>query len=119
MFEAVAGFVNRTWLAILILWVVIAVALHSAAPEWSSVAQDGEFSFLPADSPARQADTLFNQAFPQDLLASSIVVVVSREGDDGLRDEDKEFITDVLKPRLQEIADGEYGLRDNAVKPGK
>lgn len=119
MFEAVAGFVNRTWLAILLLWIMIAAALHFAAPGWSSIAQDGEFSFLPADSPARQADALFNQAFPKDLLASSIVVVVSRQSDDGLRDDDKDFITDVLKPRLQEIADGETGLPDRGMKQGK
>src|SRR5260370_30905 len=116
MFAAIGGFVNRGWLALLACWIVLAVALNWAAPEWSTVAQDGEFSFLPPDSPSRRADELFNKAFPQDLLSSSIVIVVSRESDTGLGDEDKQFITDVLKPRLETIAKGEYGPPDKEVK---
>src|SRR5437868_2891611 len=116
VFSAIGGFVNRTWLALLAIWIGLALALHFAAPDWSSIAQDGEFSFLPSDSPSRRADDLFKQAFPHDLLASSIVIVVSRESNGGLKDEDKEFITDVLKARLEEIANGEYGASENEAK---
>src|SRR4029077_9546367 len=86
VFAAIGGFVNRIWLALLAGWIVLAVVLHLVAPDWSTIAQDGEFSFLPPDSPSRRADELFNKAFPQDLLSSSIVIVVSRESDAGLGD---------------------------------
>ena len=119
MFAAIGGFVNRTWLAVLAGWIVVAVVLHFAAPEWSTIAQDGEFSFLPPDCPSRRAEDLFKKAFPKDLLTSSAVIVVSRESEEGLHDEDKQFITDVLKERLQKIANGEYGLLETEVKAGQ
>src|SRR5579872_2484647 len=77
VFSSIGEFVNRAWLVLLVGWFVLAAALYFTAPAWSTVAQDGEFAFLPDDAPSRRADKLFNQAFPQDLLSSSIVVVVS------------------------------------------
>src|SRR5579863_6551230 len=119
VFLSIGGFVNRAWMAVLIGWVVLGATLHFTAPAWSRVAQDGEFSFLPYDAPSRRAERLFDQAFPQDLLSSSIVVVVSRDDDQGLQDGDKLFITDVLRPRLQKITSGEKtaGGEANAEPP--
>ncbi|HLJ11754.1 MAG TPA: MMPL family transporter, partial [Planctomycetaceae bacterium] len=105
MFSSMGDFLNRTWLVWLAVWIAAMIALHIAAPDWSDVAQDGEFSFLPEDSPSRLGDDLFNKAFPHDLLASSIVVVVSRDSGEGLEDRDKQFITDTLRPRLEKIAE--------------
>lgn len=106
VFASLAAFVNRAWLFLLIGWIVLTIALRFVAPDWNEVAEDGQFSFLPADSPSRRADELFNKAFPRDLLSSSIVVVVSREAEK-LRQEDIQFISDRLRAALQKIA-GEY-----------
>ncbi|MFK7777724.1 MAG: MMPL family transporter [Gimesia sp.] len=82
------------------------MGISYAAPEWSTVVQNGEFAFLPEDSPSLQGEELFKLAFPDDLLASSIVIVVRREhGDQGLTPEDLNFIENILKPQLQKIAD--------------
>jgi RND superfamily putative drug exporter len=104
MFASLAAFVSRAWLFLLIGWIALVVVVRFLSPDWNEVAQDGQFSFLPQDYPSRRADELFDKAFPRDLLASSIVVVASRE-DEKLRQEDIQFISDELKPELQTIAD--------------
>ncbi len=115
MFLTLGQIVSRWWIAILVVWLALFAVLGSVAPPWEEVAEDGQFSFLPADSPSRRADRLFNEAFPHDLISSSIVIVFSRESADGLESRDLQFIKDEVKPRLQEIA----GIRDRGdVRPG-
>ncbi|MAX38011.1 MAG: transporter [Gimesia sp.] len=90
------------------------------APEWSSVVQNGEFAFLPADSPSLQGEKLFKRAFPDDLLASSIVIVVRREhGDQGLRPQDLKFIEDTLKPQLEKIVEEQGGYATENTEQGE
>ena len=116
LFAFIGNLINRAWLLILIAWVSLAVGLRLTAPAWNDVAQDGQFSFLPDESPSRRADELFNRAFPQDLLASSVVIVVSREDEDGLTDDDMQFVLDRLKPRLKELAEkDEFKIRDRPI----
>jgi len=115
VFTLLGDFVNRTWPLILAGWFVLVVALRFAAPEWEQVTKDGHFAFLPADSPSRRGDELFNQAFPHDLRANSIVIVITRESDRGVEEQDLQFITQVLKPRLQTIVAAE---RDRAEVKG-
>ncbi len=107
MFSLLGNLVNRTWPLILVGWFVLVVALRFAAPEWDQVTKDGHFAFLPADSPSRRGEELFNQAFPRDLRANSIVIVITRQGDRRLEEQDLQFITQVLKPHLQTIATAE------------
>src|SRR5438128_7395269 len=64
VFSALGNAVNRSWPFLLVGWVALLVALRLTAPEWNQVARDGQFSFLPDDSPSRRADELFNTAFP-------------------------------------------------------
>jgi RND superfamily putative drug exporter len=109
--------VNRYWLLILVAWFALVVGLRCAAPEWDQVTRDGHFSFLPDDSASRCADELFNQAFPHDLRANSIVIVVARHSDRGLEENDFAFITDVLKPRLAAIADAASDQTGQVTKP--
>ncbi|MGE5194178.1 MAG: MMPL family transporter [Deltaproteobacteria bacterium] len=104
MFWILGQIVSRWWIVILAAWLAVFAVLRSVAPPWEEVAEDGQFSFLPADSPSRRADRLFNQAFPHDLISSSIVIVFSRESADGLQSADLEFIKNSVKPRLREIA---------------
>ncbi|MCA9033615.1 MAG: MMPL family transporter [Planctomycetaceae bacterium] len=91
-------------------WMLLLLVSFLAAPEWSTVVQNGEFAFLPSDSPSRLAELGFRTAFPDDMLESSVVLVVRREDGSvdrdnaefkaGLQNSDKLFITDVLVPEL-------------------
>lgn len=116
MFRVLGNTVVRYWQIFLTCWVLALVGISYAAPEWSTVVQNGEFAFLPGDSPSLLGEKLFKRAFPDDLLASSIVIVVRREhGDQGLTAEDLKFIEEDLKPRLEEIAEreGGYATKDD------
>ncbi len=97
--------INHAWAAILVGWLVAFVALRWVAPPWSQVVEDGQFSFLPEDSPSRRGDELFNDAFPHDLLASSIVITLARDEPQGMDSKDFDFISKSLRPRLQKLAD--------------
>jgi RND superfamily putative drug exporter len=86
------------------LWLVALLTAALAAPEWSTVVKNGEFAFLPGTSPSRMAEASLRAAFPDDVLASSIVIVVRREsGTEGLTDADRQFIADLLIPDLHQL----------------
>src|SRR5437763_4638127 len=103
--------VRRAWPLLLALWVALCLVTWWAAPPWEEVAQDREFAFLPENSPSRRADEVLQKAFPDDHLASNIVLVLHRAEDRaGALDRDLKFIDEVLEPGLRKIADDEGGL---------
>src|SRR5579862_8470813 len=103
MFAWLGHMMARTWPLWLVGWLLFLLAVWFLAPRWEEVAQDREFSFLPDDVPSRRGEQLFKKAFPEELLASSVVIVVHREeGAEGLSARDRQFITDILKPGLEE-----------------
>lgn len=107
MFHTLGKLVSRTWPLLLVAWLVVLVVLVKIAPPWESVAREGEFAFLPKDSPSLAAEELFQKAWGVP-LASNLVIVVRRESSPtGLLDGDKTFINDVLRERLEKIADEE------------
>lgn len=72
------------------------------APTWESVVENGEFAFLPRDSPSVIAEELFRKYFPDHSASSSVVLVLRREARrEGLLDEDHEFIRQVVVPGLR------------------
>src|SRR5205085_3253301 len=71
---------------------------------WDAVAESGQFAFLPADTPSNRGRELFQAAFPDEPLGSSIVIVLGLENE-GLRDEDRAFIDGSLKPGIKQIQD--------------
>ena len=77
-FHSLGKFVLRRWRPLLVFWVVLVVLASSLAPNWYDVVIDGEFGFLPEASPSRIAEDVFADAFPNDILASTIVLVVHR-----------------------------------------
>jgi RND superfamily putative drug exporter len=104
---------RRPWL-IVITWVAILGGLLTFAPRPQEISKDGVFTFLPYDSPSRQAERFFREAFPieegktdnqqsqQDPLGSNIVVVVQREDQkSGLTEADRKFVEEQLKPQLE------------------
>jgi putative drug exporter of the RND superfamily len=98
-------------------WLVVFFVSRGVAPHYTEVTQDGEFVFLPADSPSRRAEDLYRRAFPdsveededgavqQNPLGSTVVIVVRRvDQRGGLTDEDKRWVEEVLVPELEQIA---------------
>ncbi|MFM9964345.1 MAG: MMPL family transporter [Planctomycetaceae bacterium] len=118
MFQNLGKLVSRIWPLLLVLWVAVLVGLKLSAPTWESVAKAGEFAFLPKDSPSLAAEKLFQEAWGAP-LASNVVIVVRRESSPtGLLDSDKTFVNDVLRERLEKIADEETASLQ-PQKPGQ
>ncbi|MEZ6059936.1 MAG: MMPL family transporter [Planctomycetaceae bacterium] len=118
MFRFLGHLASRKAPLIIALWVAILAGAVLAAPDWLSVAENGEFAFLPQDSPSRIAEQEFRKAFPEQSLASNVALVLRRETSKvGLQDSDRVFIAEVLIPRLREIVgfpEGRDTLRDDA-----
>src|SRR5258708_31436126 len=116
MFDWLGKIIERRWQVILVLWGAAVLAALGVHQEWynrlfgteiktfNQVAKDGEFAFLPAEMQSLLGEHLLAKAFPDDLLKSSVVIVVRRK-DQELQPEDENFIQDVLKPRLEAIRD--------------
>lgn len=86
------------------VWVLLLVGSFFFVPEWSTIAEKGEFAFLPEDSASVKAEQEFRRYFPNHSGSSNIVLVVRREtSDEGLTDNDRLFIRNVLVRRLCEI----------------
>lgn len=87
------------------LWLLLVLLVSQFAPEWKSVVQNGEFAFLPEDSPSVESLELFRKTFPEHSTSSNIVVVVRRaSGTSGLVGKDHLFIKESLLPLLRRIA---------------
>lgn len=107
MILSLGRIVSRTWPVWLIAWFLLWAGTWAVAPRWDEVAKDGEFNFLPRDIPSRRGEDLLRRAFPGHRAESSIVIVLTREGDrQELTEADRRFITDVLRPELERIAEG-------------
>lgn len=121
MFERLAKSVERHWKLVLILWGVLVLGALGVAHQWFNAgferlglpyhvqtwkdgAEDGEFGFLPPEVQSLAGEGLLARAFPEDLLKSSVVIVV-RRWKNPLTPEDERFIEEVIKPRLEKIRD--------------
>ena len=122
MYRRIGEIVSRRPILWIVFWIVFAAIAINIAPSRESVWKDGEFIFLPEDSPSRRAAELFQRAFPsnngdprfsddsvgtsiqQDPLGSNIVIVLQREDrPSGLTEQDKQFISQTLLDKLEEI----------------
>ena len=119
MFRIVGQAVSRAWPLMLIGWALLFLAVWQFAPDFSDVTEDGEFVFLPEDSPSRVAEDLYRRAFPssveetedsdttvqQNPLGSTVVIVIRRvDQRGGLTEADKEWVENELVPELEKIA---------------
>jgi RND superfamily putative drug exporter len=73
--------VNRYWAALIVGWLVLAVALKLFAPSWDSIAKDGDLEYLPKSVTSLQGKALLERAFPNERAQSQAVVVLSRGGE--------------------------------------
>ncbi|MBX3449360.1 MAG: MMPL family transporter [Planctomycetaceae bacterium] len=124
-FERLGRSVARYWLPVLLAWMATVIVAASLAPGLDDVVETGEFSFLPTDSPSREAEKLLAKAFPKNLLSSSVVIVARRTSRaEGLNDADWDFVDDGKdwtpgeKPRdlvdhVLQIANEEGGLAES------
>lgn len=115
MFSQLGRLVTRAPLALVIVWIAIGVFAHATAPDWTTVAQQGEFIFLPEDVPSKTAERLYREAFQpqddgsgggqQDPLGSNVVIVALREDlPDGMTAADMRFVDRVVRPGLVAIS---------------
>jgi RND superfamily putative drug exporter len=90
MFERLGRHVLRLRFAIVLGWVVAAVAFGALGPSLTSVGSADETSFLPSSAESLAARRLVDQAFPGDASVSTALIVFSRES--GLTDADRAAI---------------------------
>jgi RND superfamily putative drug exporter len=102
MFRILGRIVSGWWPVVLVGWAVVVLGLWYAAPSWAQISKSGQFAYLPADAPSRQAEEMFDQAFPGQRASSGIVLVVTRVDGITLRPSDRVFITNTLTPQLRE-----------------
>ena len=120
MFRRLGQIASRSWPVLLAGWIAALVAVELIAPRWDDVVRDGEFRYIPdrysphagffgnRELRSRKGEAVFKESFSRDLLGSSIVIVLRREGNsDGLLPRDREFIRTVLRPRLESFRDSE------------
>jgi RND superfamily putative drug exporter len=111
MFGTLGQFVSRWWHLLLVGWILLLLGLEYRAPLFEDVVRDGQFRYMPEAVPSRQGKKLFQRSFSNDLMGSNIYLVVRREfRDEGLTEDDRTFIEEVLRPRLEQIAKEEGGL---------
>ena len=101
MYRTLGNWVAKVWPALLVAWVIALTMLVVSAPAWEDVIEQGEFAFLPADSPSLSAERLYEEGWGEP-VASNIVIVIQRERT-RLDEADREFIQKTLKPKLVEI----------------
>ncbi|MFL5328950.1 MAG: MMPL family transporter [Gemmataceae bacterium] len=109
MFRLLGKEVSRAWPLCLIFWIAIPVSLSRFAPAWEDVARGSQFENLPPEAPSKVAQQLFERAFPKELTASTVVVVLCRE-DEPLREADKLFAERSIRNGLLQLAKEEGGL---------
>ncbi len=104
LFKRLGDIAAKHAFLILCFWVGLLTVCISTAPKWEDVVQNGEFAFLPKDSPSRIATEGFREAFPNDLLASTLVLLVRRESSEGLLPSDYDYMSTQVIPEIHRIA---------------
>lgn len=72
----------------LAFWILATVLAKWLAPSWDSIAFDGDFQYLPPERGSVVAQALLEDAFPEELSRSQIVLVVSRDSRNPIDAED-------------------------------
>ncbi|MDX1925324.1 MAG: MMPL family transporter [Pirellulaceae bacterium] len=67
--------VTRYWPFVIASWLVLAVTLRLVAPDWDSIAADGDLQFLPDDVPSAVGQRTMDSAFPGTQSRSQMMLV--------------------------------------------
>jgi putative drug exporter of the RND superfamily len=81
MFARLAHFVTHRPLAVIGIWLLIAIGLRVAAPHWDSIAHDGDFSYLPSHVTSAVGERMLREAFPHNRARSQMALMVARQDD--------------------------------------
>lgn len=101
--------VTKNWLAVIVVWILLALLLRWLAPPWDDIAADGDLQFLPSDVPSAIGQKTLDEAFPGERSRSQMVIVFADIGATH-KPEDTAFALDVAR-RLHWLA-AEAALRD-------
>ncbi|REJ87728.1 MAG: MMPL family transporter [Planctomycetota bacterium] len=108
LLEAIGRIVSRQPLAVAVGWAALLAALTLFAPPLDSVLEEGHFEFLPRSQPSRQAERLFDQAWPDRRADSSLVILVRRSGQgEELTETDRRFIRETVVPELESLEESQ------------
>ena len=118
MFHVIGQSVARRGGWLVVAWAVLLVTVWRSAPEWNVVAKPGEFDFLPDYTTSRQGQKLLNKAFPDEVLGSSVVLVIQRDAKDSdLTDADQKFVKETLVVRLRELVEADATMFSRVRSP--
>jgi len=80
MFQQLGELIAKHWIGVILFWIILALVLRLAAPNWDSVTNDGDFAYLPDGLPSVRGEKLLSEAFPENRAKSQVVIVLAREG---------------------------------------
>ena len=78
MYERLGRFVSQNWFWVILAWIMVAVGLRLAAPNWEDVTYDGDLAYLPPTMPSVEGELLLARAFPDNQSKSEIAILVER-----------------------------------------
>ncbi len=90
-------------------WLLLGVTLHLLAPSWDRRTQDDDIRFLPARCPSVRGYELLQEAFPQEVFASRLIVVLERR--ERKLEQSDLLLVDELVHELRRLRDEEPDLK--------
>jgi RND superfamily putative drug exporter len=94
-------------------WVVLGLMVALIAPDWDRNSQDDDIRFLPQRCPSVRGYQLLQKAFPQDVFASRLILVIERS-DGPLSAADLDLV-DALVADLEKLKQDEPALGLNRI----
>lgn len=118
MFNAFAAKTLKYWWIALAAWGLTTLWATLAAPDWESVVTQGEFAFLPADSPSRLAEAQLKEAFPDADSGSSLLFLIERE-EQQLEPSDLELVQERLFAVVNDVLQETNQPLESEAEQGK
>src|SRR5262245_25804230 len=95
MFTFVGRVTTRPPWLVCLTWLVVGLVLTLLAPRWDRQTHDDDIHFLPESCPSVRGFQLLEEAFPQDVYASRLILVVQRK-QERLRPGDLALVDDLV-----------------------
>jgi RND superfamily putative drug exporter len=106
IFSAIAGFVQKYRVIVVIIWIAAAAALYLGAPSFSDVAVTDESQFLPQDTQSAAAMKLLEKKFASATTTSASSGIIIIYNAEGLTDEDMQEAKAVREWLISSAAPG-------------
>jgi RND superfamily putative drug exporter len=79
LFKPLGDYVARHWLVVVLGWIAVLAAVWLWAPGWDQITLDGDFAYLPDNRTSVRGQRLLEEAFPDHICKSQLVLVVARD----------------------------------------